>query len=212
MNIISDAWRSCCWWRCSRRHCGRNPRSRLRRARPKTRSCRPSPTRPTRRSGRAMLEEFVQKFSSNPAAVAYGNWQLAQQYVAAGDPQKALAYGDQALAAMPDVVEILVSQIDVAQQLKDSSKVVDYAVRGATVIDGIGKKPKPAEMSAGGVRHPGCHPEGGAQAELSLPGGCRLQRHHRRAGRAQAHAGNRKIPGRFSGIGICRAAGRRWRS
>lgn len=96
----------------------------------------------------AMLEEFVKKFSSNPAAVAYGNWQLEQQAVAAGDPQQALAYGDRALAAMPDEVEILVSQVDVAQQLKDSSKVVDYAVRGATVIDGIGKKPKPAEMPA----------------------------------------------------------------
>ncbi len=95
----------------------------------------------------AMLEEFVRKFAANPAAVAYGNWQLAQLYVAAGDPQKALAYGDQALAAMPDVVEILVSQIDVAQQLKDSSKVVDYAVRGAAVIHGIDKTPKPAEMT-----------------------------------------------------------------
>ncbi|MBZ5512805.1 MAG: hypothetical protein LAN70_16785 [Acidobacteriia bacterium] len=95
----------------------------------------------------AMLEEFVRKFAANPAAVAYGNWQLAQQYVTAGDPQKALAYGDQALAAMPDVVEILVSQVDVAQQLKDSSKAVDYAVRGAAVIHGIDKTPKPAEMT-----------------------------------------------------------------
>jgi tetratricopeptide (TPR) repeat protein len=95
----------------------------------------------------AMLEEFVRKFAANPAAVAYGNWQLAQQSVAAGDPRRALAYGDQALAAMPDVVEILVSQVEVAQQLKDSSKVVDYAVRGATVIHGIGKTPKPAGMT-----------------------------------------------------------------
>ena len=94
----------------------------------------------------AMLEEFLRKFAANPAAVAYGNWQLAQQYAAA-DPQKALAYGDQALAAMPDVVDILVSQIDLAQQVKDSSKVVDYAARGATVIQGIGKTPKPAELT-----------------------------------------------------------------
>ncbi len=101
---------------------------------------------PQKRS--AMLEEFVKKFASNPAAVAYGNWQLAQQAVAAGDPQKALAYGDRALDAMPDEVAILVSQVEVAQQLKDSSKVVDYAVRGATMIDGIGKKSKPAEMPA----------------------------------------------------------------
>jgi tetratricopeptide (TPR) repeat protein len=95
----------------------------------------------------AMLEEFLRKFAANPAAVAYGNWQLSQQYVAAGDLPKALALGDQALAAMPDVVDILISQIDVAQQLKDSSKVVDYAVRGAGVIHGIGKTPKPAELT-----------------------------------------------------------------
>jgi tetratricopeptide (TPR) repeat protein len=91
----------------------------------------------------AMLEEFVQKFSSNPAAVAYGNWQLAQQAMTAGDPQKALAYGDKALAGMPDVLEILVSQVDIAQQLKDSAKVVDYSVRGATVISAMEKSPKP---------------------------------------------------------------------
>jgi tetratricopeptide (TPR) repeat protein len=90
-----------------------------------------------------MLEEFVQKFSSNPAAVAYGNWQLAQQAATAGDPQKALAYGDKALAAMPDVVDILVLQVQNAQQLKDSAKVVDYAARGATVIDALDKAPKP---------------------------------------------------------------------
>ncbi len=101
----------------------------------------------------AMLEEFVRKFAANPAAVAYGSWQLAQLYVAAGDPQKALAYGDQALAAMPDVVEILVSQVEVAQQLKDSSKVVDYAVRGAAVIHGIDKTPKPAEMTPEDFAH-----------------------------------------------------------
>jgi hypothetical protein len=27
-----------------------------------------------------MYQDFLQKFSSNPAAVAYGNWQLAQTY------------------------------------------------------------------------------------------------------------------------------------
>lgn len=94
----------------------------------------------------AMLQEFVQKFASNPAAAAFGNWQLSQQYGAANDPQKALEYGDKALAAMPDAVEILVSQTDFAQQLKDSTKVVDYAVRGATIIDSVGKPPKPADM------------------------------------------------------------------
>jgi tetratricopeptide (TPR) repeat protein len=96
----------------------------------------------------AMLEEFVQEFSSNPAAVAYGNWQLAQQAVTESNPAKALAYGDKALAAMPDVVDILVLQADLAQQVKDWSKAVDYAVRGATIINAVEKKPKPEGMSA----------------------------------------------------------------
>ncbi len=96
----------------------------------------------------AMLEEFVQKFSSTPAAVAYGNWQLAQLSAAASDPRKALAYGDKALAAMPDVVEIMVSQAELAQQLKDWSKLVDYAVRGATVFNAVDKTPKPDGMAA----------------------------------------------------------------
>ncbi len=96
----------------------------------------------------AMLEEFVQKYSSNREAVAYGNWQLAQLAATAGDPRKALAYGDKALVAMPDVVEILVSQVDTAQQLKDPAKIVDYAIRGAAVIDAAEKTPKPDNMSA----------------------------------------------------------------
>lgn len=94
-----------------------------------------------------MLEEFLQKFSSNKAAVAYGNWQLAQQYVTAGDPQKALGYGDKALAAMPDVFDILMSQADIAQQLKAYDKVVDYAARGAVVYRNLDKQPKPAAIS-----------------------------------------------------------------
>ncbi len=94
----------------------------------------------------AMLEEFVQKFADNKAAVAYGNWQLAQQY-SVSDAAKSLAYGDKALAAMPDVVEILTSQADTAQQLKAYDKVVDYAARGASVYGGIAKQPKPEGMS-----------------------------------------------------------------
>src|ERR1700752_1560844 len=46
----------------------------------------------------AMYSDFVQKFSTNPAAVAYGNWQLSQAYQASGDLDKALDYGDKALA------------------------------------------------------------------------------------------------------------------
>jgi tetratricopeptide (TPR) repeat protein len=90
----------------------------------------------------AMLDDFVQKFASNPAAVAYGNWQLSQQFVGA-DPNKALEYGDKALAAMPDVLDILQSQTDLAQQAKNYAKVVDYSTRGAVVINNIPKMPKP---------------------------------------------------------------------
>ena len=49
----------------------------------------------------AMYQDFVQKYSSNPAAVAYGNWQLSQAYQAAGDLNKALDYGDKALVGSP---------------------------------------------------------------------------------------------------------------
>jgi tetratricopeptide (TPR) repeat protein len=85
----------------------------------------------------ALLEDFVGKFATNASAAAYGNWQLAQQYAAIGQQQKALAAGDKALAAMPDVLDILVSQADIAQQIKSNEKVVDYATRGAAVYHAI---------------------------------------------------------------------------
>ena len=94
-----------------------------------------------------MLEDFVQTYASNKAAVAYGYWQLSQQYTAT-DVTKALAYGDKALAAMPDVLDILQSQVDLAQQAKDYAKVVDYATRGAVVINAIEKQPKPESTDA----------------------------------------------------------------
>ena len=43
-----------------------------------------------------MYADFLTQFSSNPAAVAYGNWQVAQYYQGAGDLPKALEYGDKA--------------------------------------------------------------------------------------------------------------------
>ncbi len=94
-----------------------------------------------------MWEDFVQKFASNPAAVAYGNWQLSQTYQTLNDLPKALAYGDKALAVMPDNIEILVSQAGVAQQMKENAKVVDYAVRGGAIMLAFDKKPKPEGMS-----------------------------------------------------------------
>lgn len=94
-----------------------------------------------------MLLEFVQKYSGNNAAVAYGYAQLAQLSNATGDGAKALEYGDKALAAMPDVVEILQTQVQIAQELKAWDKVVDYADRGAVVIRNVDKQPKPEGKS-----------------------------------------------------------------
>ena len=95
----------------------------------------------------AMYEDFVQKFSSNPAAVAYGNWQIAQSYQTAGDLQKALAYGDKALAGSPRNLDILVTQTSTAQELKDNDKAMDYSVRGGEVYNSISKQAKPEGAS-----------------------------------------------------------------
>ena len=95
----------------------------------------------------AMYEDFLKQFSANPAAVAYGNWQLSQSYQAAGDLPKALACGDKALAASPHNLDILVSQAGIAQQMKDDAKVLDYSVRGGEIYNSIAKQPKPAGMS-----------------------------------------------------------------
>src|SRR5690242_1433326 len=57
----------------------------------------------------ALYQDFVQKFSANPAAVAFGNWQLSQSYQAAGDLPRALEYGDKAVAGSPHNLDILVS-------------------------------------------------------------------------------------------------------
>jgi len=90
----------------------------------------------------AMYEDFVQKFASNPAAAAYGNWQISQSYQAAGDLQKALSYGDKALAGSPRNLDILMSQTNIAQQMKDSAKVMDYAVKGGEIYNSIAKQKK----------------------------------------------------------------------
>jgi tetratricopeptide (TPR) repeat protein len=92
-------------------------------------------------------EEFVQTYASNPAAVAFGNWQLAQAYQGAGDLAKALDYGDKALAGSPHNFDILVSQASIAQQLKRNAKVMDYAERAGEAYRGIGKQGKPAGVS-----------------------------------------------------------------
>jgi tetratricopeptide (TPR) repeat protein len=95
----------------------------------------------------AMYEDFVQKFSSNPQAVAYGNWQIAQAYQSSGDFQKSLEYGDKALAGSPRNLDILVSQASTAMQAKNNLKEMDYAAKGGEVCHSIAKQTKPEGMS-----------------------------------------------------------------
>lgn len=95
----------------------------------------------------AMYQDFVQKYSSNPAAVAYGNWQISQAYQTSGDLNKALEYGDKALAGAPRNLDILVSQAGIAQQAKDNTKLMHYAAKGGEVCNSIGKQAKAEGMS-----------------------------------------------------------------
>src|ERR1700730_1870337 len=95
----------------------------------------------------AMYEDFVQKFSSNPTAVAYGNWQISQSYQSAGDLQKALDYGDKALASSPHNLDILVYQASISQQMKNNSKLMDYSVRGGETYNSIAQSRKPERMT-----------------------------------------------------------------
>lgn len=95
----------------------------------------------------AFYENFVQEFSSNPMAVAYGNWQISQSYQSAGDLEKALSYGDKALAARPTDLDVLVSQTNIAQQMKNNAKVVDYATRGGKAYNDALHATKPEGMS-----------------------------------------------------------------
>ena len=95
----------------------------------------------------AMYEDFVQKYSANPQAVAYGNWQLAQAYQGSGDMPKALDYGDKALGGSPHNLDILVSQVGIAQQAKNNLKLMDYAATGGEVCNSIAKQSRPDGMS-----------------------------------------------------------------
>src|SRR5689334_18670520 len=95
----------------------------------------------------AMLQDFLQKFASNPQAVAYGNSQLSQLYFEQGDTAKAMEYGEKALAAQPNNLEIIVSLASVAQKMNANEKVVDLAARGGTAFNGIAKQAKPDGMS-----------------------------------------------------------------
>lgn len=94
-----------------------------------------------------MYQDFVQKFSSNQQAVAYGDWQISQTYQQTGDLEKALDYGDKALAASPHNLDILVSQANIALQAKNGPKLIDYASKGGEICGAVAKQKKPEGMS-----------------------------------------------------------------
>src|SRR5882762_10024966 len=95
----------------------------------------------------ALYQDFVQKFAGNPAAVAYGNWQISQAYQESGDLAKALEYGDKALAGSPRNLDILVAQAGIAQQMKNDARIMDYAEKGGQAYESNGKEPKAEGMS-----------------------------------------------------------------
>ena len=94
----------------------------------------------------AMWQDFLKQFASNPQAVAYGNWQLSQQSLDQGDNAKALDYGEKAVAAQANNMEILLSVTTAAQRMKDNGKIVEYASRGGAAFNGIARQAKPAGM------------------------------------------------------------------
>ena len=116
----------------------------------------------------AMYQDFVQKYSSNAAAVAYGNWQISQAYQTSGDLNKALEYGDKALAGAPRNLDILVSQASIAQQAKDNTKLMDYAAKGGAVCSSIGKQAKPADMSDEAFNHQVAEEKSAAQSNCDF--------------------------------------------
>ena len=95
----------------------------------------------------SMYQDFLQKYASNQPAVAYANWQLSQQYQSTGDLQKAVECGDKAVAASPHNLDILTSQVTIAQQLKDNARIFRYAIQGGEAFNSIEKQPKPADVS-----------------------------------------------------------------
>jgi tetratricopeptide (TPR) repeat protein len=95
----------------------------------------------------SLYEEFLKKYASNAMAVTYAKWQLSQAYQAVGDLQKAIETGDKALATSPRNVEILTSQVTIAQQLKDNARIFKYALQGGDAYDSLEKQTKPADVT-----------------------------------------------------------------
>jgi hypothetical protein len=95
----------------------------------------------------SMYQDFLQKYASNQAAVAYANWQLSQYYQSTGDLQRALECGDKAAAGSPHNLDILTSQVTIAQQLKDNVRIFKYSIQAGEAFNSIEKQPKPADMT-----------------------------------------------------------------
>jgi len=86
---------------------------------------------------KAMYIEFVSKYAAEPQPAAYGYSQLAQLAFAAGDSRQAFEYGEKSLAGEPGNLEMIVSQVQFAQNLKLADKIVDYAASGAKAIPSL---------------------------------------------------------------------------
>ena len=95
----------------------------------------------------AMYQDFLEKYASNPAAVAYGNWQLSQSFQSAGDLPKALECGDKAAAAAPHNLDVLMSNVTIAQQAKDNARMFRYSIQAGDAYNSIDKQTKPADVS-----------------------------------------------------------------
>ncbi len=115
-------------------------------------------------------------YSANPAAVTYGDWQISQAYQATGDFNKALEYGDKALAGTPRNLDILVSQGSIAQQAKNNSKLMEYVAKGGMVCGSIEKQPKPDGMSDDDFKRPSSGRQKCGAEQLRFSGVGRLQR------------------------------------
>jgi tetratricopeptide (TPR) repeat protein len=95
----------------------------------------------------AMLQDFLKQYASNPQAVAYGEWQLSQQYLEQGDTARAMEHGEKALQLQPANLDVLVSLTMVAQKAKATDKVMECVVRGGTAFNGYAKEPRPEGMT-----------------------------------------------------------------
>ena len=96
----------------------------------------------------SLYQDFLQKYASNRAAVAYVDWQLSDYYRSAGDLKKALEYAEKARTLSPHNLDILASEVTIAQQLNDNAQVFKYAIAGGEAYDSIDKQPQPADLSA----------------------------------------------------------------